>query len=43
MELMVCGVLGIYYILMFVSIKASKKKKKVFLDKWELTVFLLLL
>jgi len=24
----VCGVLGIYYILMFVSIKASKKKKK---------------
>ena len=25
-----CGVLGIYYILMFVSIKASKKKKSMF-------------
>lgn len=28
MELMVCGVLGIYYILMFVAVKASQKKKK---------------
>ena len=35
-----CGVLGIYYILMFVSIKAStkKKKKKACLDKWELSL-----
>ena len=44
MELMVCGVLGIYYILMFVAVKASqKKKKKACLDKWEPTVSLLLL